>query len=83
MQRQYRRFPDDNKAILMRHRRQLMSFIMSYLYNNQRIDITLPIAGISINKRRMAISHNQGKSYIEFANNADMQGFMQWLKGQA
>ena len=55
---------------------------MSYLYQNQRIDIALPIHAISVNKHAMAIRHHQGKSYIEFANKADMQRFMHWLTSQ-
>ncbi|ESP92342.1 MULTISPECIES: hypothetical protein [Pseudoalteromonas] len=52
---------------------------MSYLYQGQQVAITLPVHSISMNKCRMAVKHQDGLSYIDFANSADAKGFLNWL----
>ncbi|KZN40704.1 hypothetical protein [Pseudoalteromonas luteoviolacea] len=52
---------------------------MSYLYQGQQVAITLPVQSISMNKCRMAVKHQDGLSYIAFANTADAKGFLNWL----
>ena len=52
---------------------------MSYTYNGAIYSVKSPIKSISVNKRNVSITDQNGTKLIKFSNISDSKSFLAWV----
>ena len=59
--------------------RTLKSSIMSYTYQGAIYSVKSPIKSISVNKRNVAVTDQNGTKLLKFSNISDSKDFLAWI----